>query len=43
MLYLKSIDVMLEHKIITPNYVRKLVDNKKIDIVGIDNIINQYE
>lgn len=42
-LNLKSIDVMLEHKIITPNYVRKLVDNQKIDIVGIDNIINQYE
>lgn len=41
-LNLKSIDVMLEHKIITPNYVRKLVDNDKIDIVGIDSVINKY-
>ena len=28
-LNLKSIDVMLEHKIITPDYVKKLVDNLK--------------
>lgn len=39
---LKSIDVMLEHKIITPNYVIKLVDAKKIKITGIDNVINKY-
>lgn len=39
---LKSIDVMLEHKIITPNYVIKLVDAKKIKIDGIDSIINKY-
>lgn len=41
-LNLKSIDVMLEHKIITPDYVMKLVDNKKIDVVGIDSVINKY-
>lgn len=41
-LNLKSIDVMLEHKIITPDYVVKLVDANKIDIVGIDNVINKY-
>lgn len=42
-LNLKSIDVMLEHKIITPQYVRKLVDADKINIIGIDNVINKYE
>lgn len=41
-LNLKSIDVMLEHKIIPPDYVMKLVDNKKIDVVGIDSVINKY-
>lgn len=41
-LNLKSIDVMLEHKIITYNYVIKLVDAKKIKITGIDNVINKY-
>lgn len=41
-LNLKSIDVMLEHKIITPDYVMKLIDSKKIDINGIDSIINKY-
>ena len=39
---MKSIDVMLEHKIITYNYVIKLVDAKKIKITGIDNVINKY-
>ena len=42
-LNLKSIDVMLEHKIITPQYVRKLVDADKINITGIDNVINKYK
>lgn len=42
-LNLKSIDVMLEYQIITPSYVRKLVDVDKIDIVGIDSVINKYE
>lgn len=41
-LNLKSIDVMLEHKIITPKYVSKLVDAKKIKVVGIDSVINKY-
>ena len=41
-LNLKSIDVMLEHKIVTKSYIRKLVDNKKIEIVGIDSVINKY-
>lgn len=42
-LNLKSIDVMLEHKIITPQYVRKLVDADKINITGIDSVINKYK
>lgn len=41
-LNLSSIDVMLKHKIITPNYVLELVEADKINIVGIDNIINKY-
>lgn len=41
-LNLKSIDVMLEHKIITPDYVVKLVDADKIKVTGIDSIINKY-
>lgn len=41
-LNLKSIDVMLEHKIITTDYVDKLVDAKKIKIKGIDSVINKY-
>lgn len=41
-LNLKSIDVMLEHKIVTPDYIVKLVDANKIEIVGIDSIVNKY-
>lgn len=41
-LNLKSIDTMLEHKIISVSYVEKLIDNKKIDIVGIDSVLNKY-
>ena len=41
-LNLKSIDVMLEHGIITPDYVMKLVDADKIEVTGIDSIINKY-
>ncbi len=39
---LKSIEVMLEYKIITPDYVVKLIDNGKIQIVGIDQVVNRY-
>lgn len=41
-LNLASIDVMLKHKIITPGYVMKLVDANKIDVSGIDSVINKY-
>ena len=39
---LKSIDLMLEHKLITKDYVRKLIDAKKINIIGIDSVLNKY-
>ncbi len=38
----EAIEVMLKHKVITADYVSKLVDAGKIDILGIENIINQY-
>lgn len=40
---LESIDIMLEHKVISTSYVRKLIDNKKIEVVGIESILNKYE
>lgn len=39
---LKSIDLMLKHKIISKNYVNKLINAKKIKINGIDNVLNNY-
>ncbi len=41
-LNLKSIDIMLEHKIITSDYVIKLMDANKIKITGIDSVLNKY-
>ena len=38
----EAIEIMLKHKIITADYVSKLVDAGKIDVLGINNIINQY-
>lgn len=38
----KTIDLMLKHKVITPKYVRGLVDKNKIRLDGIDSLINQY-
>lgn len=40
---LRSIDIMLEHKLIKPRYVRKLIDANKIDVKGIDKVLNKYE
>ncbi len=37
-----TIELMLKHKIITPEYVRKLVDHNKIKLNGIDALINKY-
>lgn len=41
-LNIASIDVMLKHKVITPEYVLKLIDADKIQITGIESIINKY-
>ena len=41
-LNLASIDVMLKHKIITPEYVLKLVEADKIKISEIDTVVNKY-
>ena len=38
----EAIDIMLKHKIITVNYVEKLIDKNKINIVGIDSVLNKY-
>ena len=38
----KTIELMLKHKVITPKYVRKLVDKDKITLDGIDSLINKY-
>ena len=38
----KTIELMLKHKVITPEYVRKLVDKNKIKLNGIDSLINEY-
>ena len=38
----KTIDLMLKHKVVSPSYVRKLVDKNKINLDGIDSLINKY-
>ncbi len=39
---LKAIDIMLKHKMITVNYVEDLVDYGKINISGINDVLNNY-
>lgn len=41
-LNLEAIDVMLKHNVITPDYVLKLVEAKKINVTGIDSVLNKY-
>lgn len=38
----EAIDTMLEHKIVSVDYIEKLIDKGKIDIIGIDSILNKY-
>ena len=40
---LKTIKTMLDHKVVTPKYIRKLIDNNKINLSGVDSLINQYD
>ncbi len=37
------VEIMLKHKMITSSYVKKLIDAGKIDIYGIEPILNQYQ
>jgi len=41
-LNLRYIDVMLEHKVVGKDCIRKLVDKKKIEVKGIDSVLNKY-
>ena len=38
-----AIDTMLKNKIITPEYVEKLVKKRKIEVKNIDNLIEKYK
>ena len=38
-----AIDTMLKNKIITPEYVEKLVKKRKIEVKNIDKLIEQYK
>ena len=35
-------DLLLKRKVVSPEVMQKLVDKKKIDVEGIQNIINKY-
>lgn len=39
----RSIDVMLKHEIVTPNYIIKLVEHNKIEVPGILDVVNKYK
>lgn len=39
---IEAIQVMLKHKVITVDYVDKLISRGKLDVKGIDQAINQY-
>ena len=39
----EAIEIMLEHKLITADYVEKLVDAEKITTPGVPNIIDKYK
>lgn len=38
-----TVEIMLKHKLITSSYVKKLIDAGKIDIYGIEPILNKYQ
>ncbi len=40
---LEALDLLLKYKIVTTKSVQKLVDNKKIEIIGIDTVLSKYE
>ena len=40
---LETIDIFLKYKVVTPKTVNSLIDNGKLDIDGIENVLNKYE
>ena len=38
----ETVDVMLKHGVISTDYVVKLIDADKIEIDGIDSVLNKY-
>ncbi len=41
-LNLRYIDVMLDHKVVSKDCIIKLVDKKKIEVTGINKVLNKY-
>ena len=41
-LELESIDVLLKHKVVSKSFIKKLVDKGKINLTGIDSVLNRY-
>ena len=41
-LELESIEVFLKHKLVSKGYIKKLIDKGKINITGIDKVLNRY-
>lgn len=40
---LETIDIFLKYKVVTPKTVNSLIENGKININGIDKVLNKYE
>lgn len=40
---LETIDIFLKYKVVTPKTVNSLIDNGKLDIDGIENVLNKYK
>ena len=40
---LETIDIFLRYKVVTPKTVNSLIDNGKLDIDGIENVLNKYK
>jgi len=39
----QTVDIMLEHKLVTPKYIEKLIDAGKIDVPGMDKVVKKYK
>lgn len=38
----EAIEIMLKHNVITVEYVEKLIEKEKVEVVGIEEVLNQY-